>query len=191
MRTHRLAVTLCSVFYFGMAPTGADGRVAPAGAQPLTSILGVDQQVTAALSRQNAPENRLKSTDQQPQRAVPDYVAYRHLISVTAIDADAPASEEDRRNMVLARLGLADSDRIAYLVAVATVRAEIQRLDRPITLDGQDVTQLDRLREQRGSILDQAAARVLAAMSASGRARLTSHINEYVKPRIRMHTVNR
>src|SRR5262245_38830876 len=69
---------------------------------------------------------------------VPDDVAYRHFILLTAVSATATANDVARRDAFLARVGLSPADRTAYLGTLSQVKdqlADIEAQQRSDTAD--------------------------------------------------------
>jgi hypothetical protein len=118
---------------------------------------------------------------------VPDDLAYRHFLSVTAVGSRSSAADLRRRDAILEHLGLSGADRRAYIDATLTVSDALQRLDRQMEASHQDVSAVDALKEQKRQVLDDAARRVNTSLSAGGAATLRSHINERVKRHIRIY----
>lgn len=122
-----------------------------------------------------------------PER-IPDDVAYRHFISVTAVGSGAAAADFSRRDAILEQVGLSDADRRTYVAATTTVKDALQSIDHRLEAFHQDISAVDALKQERRSVLDNAAQRVLSSLSADGAARMRSHINERVKRRIRIYS---
>lgn len=118
---------------------------------------------------------------------VPDHVAYRHFISVTAVGTTAPRADIHRRESILGRVGLSDADRQSYLASIANVRDELVSTDQSMRTVHHDVAAAEELRQQRASILDNAKMRVMSSLSSDGIQRLETHIRERVKRQIRIH----
>ena len=122
-----------------------------------------------------------------PER-VPDEVAYRHFISVTAVGLGASAADFHRRDAILEQVGLSGADRRAYVAATITVKGALQRIERNMETLHLDIAAVDALKQERGSLLDNAALRALSSLSADGVARMRLHINERVKRHIRIYS---
>ena len=118
---------------------------------------------------------------------VPDHVAYRHFISVTAVGAAALKADIHRREAILGRVGLSDADRQSYLASIANVRDELVNTDQRMRMAHHDIAAADELRLQRASVLDNAKTRVLSSLSRDGVERLETHIRERVKRQIRIY----
>lgn len=129
------------------------------------------------------------SAQQNDTNVIPDYVAYRHFISVTSASPTASDTQLYIRDAALARVGFSNPDTAAYLDAVSTVRSELDIIDHRIADRTTEPVYLDALKHEKGAILDSAAARVRLSLSADGATRLRQHIDAYVKPRIRIHVV--
>jgi hypothetical protein len=117
---------------------------------------------------------------------IPDAVAYRHFISVTAVSATASAEDRHRRDAILEQAGLSAADRASYLAAITNVRDTLQTFEQQAKAAA-DVATADAVKEQRRNLLDASAARVLASLSADGTKRLRAHINNNVKARIKIY----
>jgi hypothetical protein len=118
---------------------------------------------------------------------VPDAVAYRHFISVTAVSATAStAADRYRRDALLEQAGLSAADRASYLAAITNVKDSLQAIDQRMQVTS-DVPSFDALKQQRRDLLDAAAARIRASLSADGTKRLQKHIDANVKKRIRIY----
>lgn len=123
----------------------------------------------------------------QHPELISDEVAYRHFLSVTAVTAAASAKEMSRRDVFLGQVGLSPADHEAYVIALSGVREELTSLDQQMLLAHGDASVLPQLRLRRGQVLDDATARILAALSPDGQARLKQHINRHVKQHIRIY----
>ena len=123
---------------------------------------------------------------QNPEQ-IPDYIAYRHFISVTAVSASASGKEVFRRDAILARIGLSKADQDSYLRAVASVREELVDTDQRMQAVHSDSGTMNELRRQKGQVLDNAATRVLSSLSAAVEQLLQAKINESIKTHIRIY----
>jgi hypothetical protein len=117
---------------------------------------------------------------------IPDALAYRHYVSITAVSATASAADVHRRNSLLDPVTLSTADRAAYVAAITNLRDSLQALDAQLAA-AQDVTTADGLKQQRRNLLDTAAARIRASLSTDGAARLQAYINNTVKTHIRIY----
>jgi hypothetical protein len=117
---------------------------------------------------------------------IPDAVAYRHFVSITSVSATASTADRHRRDAILEQAGLSAADRASYLAAITNVRQNLQAIERQMPV-APDVATVDALRQQRRSVLDATAARILPSLSADGMTRLQAHINTRVKKRIRIY----
>lgn len=122
-----------------------------------------------------------------PER-IPDYLAFRHFLSVTAVSATAPEHERGVRDAALALVQLSAEDRTAYLSAIGTLRDELTSIEQRRRLAGHDdVRSLNDLRTEQGRLLDGRAARAMASLSTTGAERLRQHINGRVKSGIKIY----
>jgi len=119
---------------------------------------------------------------------IPDQVAYRHLISVTAVSAGASVAETRRRDAILTAVGLSDVDRRNYIDALTTVGSALEGIQQRMQAAHADISTLDSLKQQKGQVMDSAASRVMSSLSAEGAARLRKHIDDRVKTHIRMYS---
>lgn len=118
---------------------------------------------------------------------IPENVAYRHFISVTAIAQGARQDAIYKRDAILARVDLAEADRQAYVSAVSEVRARLVIADLKIRDSNHDVAASDSARAEKGQILDEARARIDAALSPAGSERLRNHVLTRVRTQIRIY----
>lgn len=118
---------------------------------------------------------------------IPDHVAYRHFISVTAVSSGASEAEIYRRDAILVRVGLSEADRRAYL-AIINVRDELLDTEQKIQAVHHDIAAIDDLRLQKASVLDNAATRILSSLSADGVESMQTHINDRIKKHIRIYS---
>ena len=117
---------------------------------------------------------------------IPDAVAYRHFVSITAVSATASTADQHRRDAILEPAGLSAADRASYLAAITNLRDSLQAIEQQMHI-APDVATVDALKQQRRSLLDAAAARILASLSADGTTRFQAHIKTSVKKRIRIY----
>ncbi len=82
-----------------------------------------------------------------PER-VPTNLAYRHFIYVSALRVGASEREIVRRDSFLARVGLSEADRSAYVAAVQNVAEQLADVEARLEANG-DATQVDSLRQQQ------------------------------------------
>lgn len=121
-----------------------------------------------------------------PER-IPDQVAYRHFISVTALSSGASAAETRRRDAILNAVGLSSADCRNYTRALATVGDALRAIEQDMQAAQADVSALDVLKQQKGHVMDSAATRAVSSLSAGGAALLRKHLNDRVKGRIRIY----
>lgn len=126
--------------------------------------------------------------DKNPEQ-IPDDLAYRHFISVTAARGNASAKDLDRRDAFLARVGLSATDRTAYLKAVNGVSDELANIDlqrRSAATDGA-LSRLPELKQREVRLLDTAAGRIRGTLSRDGVERVRTHISAHVKKHIKIY----
>jgi hypothetical protein len=122
-----------------------------------------------------------------PER-IPDAIAYRHLISVTAMSSEVSEKEARMRLALLRRIGLSQRDLDTYVASLNGVRERLSSLDaaQRVAAPAQ-LERLSELKAQREQLLDEAAARVRATLSAEGVQRVQAHIDGHVKPRVKIY----
>jgi hypothetical protein len=119
---------------------------------------------------------------------IPDFVAYRHFLSVTAVSTSASKTEIDRRDSFLALVRLSPKDRAAYVAALGNVGDALTSIEhQKRLLDHANATEVANLKRQQGQLLDDTATRALRALSAEGASRLQAHINGRVKANIKIY----
>jgi hypothetical protein len=150
--------------------------VSPQGAATPGGAAAIKGALTLSIDGQLTPDR------------ISDQVAYRHFISVTAVRSGASTNEIHRRDAILKEVGLSDGDRRVYLTATITVRDALQDIEQNMEAVHQDIAAVDALKQQRGSVLDNAAKRILSSLSVDGVARMRMHINDRVKKRIRIYS---
>jgi hypothetical protein len=125
--------------------------------------------------------------EKNPER-IPDSLAFRHFLSVTAINATATKHERGVRDAALALVQLSAEDRTAYLSAIGPLRDELTSIEqRRQRAAHDDAKSLNDLRIEQGRLLDDRAARAMASLSTEGAERLRQHINTRVKSRIKIY----
>jgi hypothetical protein len=170
---------------------GASGRrpTFPRGAVP-TSTAGHFRHGTESVGTPKEPrrvEIPLAVDGAKNPELIPDDVAYRHFISVTAATAAASEEEIRRRDAFVAQLELLPADRTSYLAALSNVREALIDTEQRLRVSHSNSETVAELRRQRGRILDDAAARVLTSLSPDGVQRVEAHINGHVKKHIRIY----
>ena len=117
--------------------------------------------------------------------AIPDSLAYRHFIMVTATAATALPQDIARRDAFLNQVGLSENDRSTYLAALSGVREQLASIAQarsqlsPGTSNLRD--QFLALKRREDQTLDSAQNRLLTWLSATGVARLNAHIQSVKK----------
>jgi hypothetical protein len=164
----------------GSALDRVGARLAAAGARGLEG--------PGARSAQPATALPLAVDGAKHPELIPDYVAYRHFISVTAVSTTASQKEIDRREAFLAQVRLSPKDGAAYVAALGNIRDALTSIERQgRLLDHADAAALSNLKRQQGQLLDDTATRALGSLSAEGVSRLQEHINGRVKANIRIY----
>jgi vacuolar-type H+-ATPase subunit H len=194
--TYSVVVGMCLVAISAVALPGLRGSAAaPSGATAGTPSKGAGPALAAA-SHQHTPGPQaagskvtlpLIADGQVNPELIPENVAYRHFISVTAIAQGASRDAIYKRDTILARVDLTDADRQAYLSAVREVRERLLSAELKIRESNHDVTASDTARAEKGQILDDARARIDAALSKDGSERLRDHVLTRVRTQIRIY----
>jgi hypothetical protein len=122
-----------------------------------------------------------------PER-IPEDLAYRHFISVTAVSTGATRRDISRRDAFVGQLRLSPADRTAYLVAVGDVRDRLTSIEQQgrAAVHG-DIAAADFAKRQRDDVLDEAAERIRTSLSFDGAERIRAHVNDHVRKRIRIY----
>ena len=122
-----------------------------------------------------------------PER-IPDALAYAHFLSAVAEHERASADRLRRRSSMIARVGLSTSDATALVVALTSVREQLDLIhagrssaERPTSAT------LASLQAQEESVLADARERAQRALSPIGLERLDRFVREQVKPRIKVY----
>lgn len=118
---------------------------------------------------------------------IPDDVAYRHFVSVTAVPGAASPGDIHRRNSILSGVGLSPEDQAAYVSAASGVRDALNDIDYQMRNARDKAAVADELRAQKRVVLDSAAERIRSSLTVDGLARLQQHIKERVKRKIRIY----
>jgi hypothetical protein len=115
---------------------------------------------------------------------IPDSLAYRHFIRATA--SSASAADIRRRELFLTKAGLTVADRLGFVTALGDVAAHLRNTQQQRQAAGSTlpVSEVDRLRENDERTFRDAEARVRAALSADGAARLDAYIRDHFKRQI-------
>lgn len=118
---------------------------------------------------------------------VPDDLAYYHFILAVATPSNPSIEQVSRRTRELSHARLSQSDAAALVSALTGVSEELDRISigrqqHNTTPERNDSLEVLKLREAQ--VLEAARARVQTSLTASGLARLESHIQEHVKRNI-------
>jgi hypothetical protein len=112
--------------------------------------------------------------------AIPDYLAYRHFIMVTATASNASARQIAGRDAFLARVGLSKSDRASYIEAIAGVSEQLSSIweERRLLVAGTALSSLRfaELKLLEDQVFDSAQDRLRTRLSMEGAKRLDAHI---------------
>jgi len=112
---------------------------------------------------------------------IPDYLAYRHFIMITAVPATASTRQVGRRDAFLARVNLSENDRAAYLNALAGVDEQLSQIAaerRHLSGTSADGSRFATLKLSEDRVFDDAQTRVRSTLSAEGGKRLDAHIQD-------------
>jgi hypothetical protein len=112
--------------------------------------------------------------------AIPESVAYRHWLRVTAIGANATAREKSRRDAFVAQIGLSANDRALYVAALAGVQEALSSIaSERKQLSPSDPTAAIKVATLKDLEVQQFVAaqdRLQAWLSPEGVKRLATHI---------------
>ncbi len=161
-------------------PSPAGGKVRRSG-----SAVGSTSHGSAHSSTARGPGLSLAVDGAKNPERVPTNLAYRHFIYVSALRVGASEREIVRRDSFLARVGLSEADRSAYVAAVQNVAEQLADVEARLEANG-DATQVDSLRQQQRQLLDTAAANARGTVSAEGAQRLEAFIQAHVKSHIKI-----
>jgi len=127
--------------------------------------------------------------------AIPDSLAYRHLLSSTTVPDGASDAQRRRQKLLLDRFGLAPVDRQAYLEVVKSLNEELVNIrdDRKafeapaaaITATGRHA--LGMARERERDAFEGARQRLRVVLTQDGAARLNAHVTTHVKSRVKVY----
>ncbi len=117
---------------------------------------------------------------------IPDDIAYRHFIRVTAESEAATPQQLARRDAFLRRVGLSPRDSTAYLDALTHVNAQLKTIAQQNSALSPSASPdaIANLRQQERQVLDSALVRIKSSLSPAGIALLETHIRQHVKRHI-------
>ena len=110
--------------------------------------------------------------------AIPDRVAYRHLIAAAAASNTSPQSAVARRDFILNQLGLSESDRLALLDSLDKVANRLSQASRESNTSARVIA--------RNAILDEAQLQVQSVLTLDGVIRVQEYLRHHVKPRTKI-----
>jgi hypothetical protein len=119
-----------------------------------------------------------------PER-IPDWMAYRHFISMNALARDAAPAAQTRRDERLVRAGLSLHDRLALVRALTGKREALDEIAHRRAQVTQNTPEANAHRRAMGleekRLYDAASQDVLAALSSQGAGQLARHIQDMKK----------
>jgi hypothetical protein len=111
--------------------------------------------------------------------SIPDTIAYRHFVIAAATTEVPSRRARDKREMMLADIGLNADDRVVFLNAVTGVRERIADIDKRIATasDVAAVSGSFALRDEKQALLDSISDRLRKGLSTGGRLLLQTYID--------------
>ena len=172
---------------FSAAGAERSGRLGPLLPPSASRVMAAGG---AGVRQQSVAMSLLVDGAKTPEQ-IPDDVAYRHFISVTAIRAGAPAEHVAHREAFLSRVQFPADDRTAYITALQNVREQLTLLEQQELALGRTAdaprSAIAELKRQRTEVLDGAATLVKSSLSTAGQMRFKKHIDEHVKRQTRIY----
>jgi hypothetical protein len=117
---------------------------------------------------------------------VPDRLAFHHLIVATAVASTPAPGELARREFMLSQAGLSSQDRNVFAIALTSVKDRLNEIEAERRSPRAAPGSSDQLRARQNRLLDDAHARIRAALNADALNRLDHYVNTHVKSRIRI-----
>jgi hypothetical protein len=125
---------------------------------------------------------------------ISDEISYAHFLSVVAIKSLPSPVETARRKTILATVGLAEQDSKALITSLTGVREQLADVDnqrKQLPRNGvasvQSLALSAAIRARQETIMREARFRVNASLTSDGLQRLHDHVQQRVKPRIKVY----
>jgi len=118
---------------------------------------------------------------------IPDRLAFHHFLIATAVASTSAPNDVARRDFMLARAGLSTEERHVFAIALAGVKDKLNEIEgkrRAAQYNTPGVS--EQLKVRQNQILDDARARVQAALDKGAMARLDAYVQGHVKSRIKI-----
>jgi hypothetical protein len=155
----------------------SQGAVTPTATQPDSQRLVRGVPLLISADGEKTPE------------LIPDRLAYKHFILITAKRINASAEQVDRRESILRNVGFSKADHDLFISALIGVREELDQIAaerRQVPNDDTPAAfaSLTVLKQREDAVFNTATVTLETVFSPEGNTRLTAYIREHVKRHI-------